>query len=102
MVRFGITSSPATRNLGLELVSRLARPVMGVWVRGIMLDMSDPAGFGLLRTRNRERVLEIRFSFRRIRLCRQQRVPAAFGAENTASKMVPLEVGMAARSGALG
>jgi hypothetical protein len=73
MVRFGITSSPATRNLGLELVSRLARPVMGVWVRGIMLDMSDRAGFGLLRTRNRERVLEIRFSFRRIRLCRQQR-----------------------------
>jgi len=46
---------------------------MGVWVRGIMLDMSDRAGFGLLRTRNRERVLEIRFSFRRIRLCRQQR-----------------------------
>jgi hypothetical protein len=38
-----------------------------------MLDMPDRPGLGLLRTHNRERVLEIRFSFRRIRLCRQQR-----------------------------
>jgi hypothetical protein len=35
--------------------------------------MLDMPGLGLLSTRNRERVLEIRFSFRRIRLCRQQR-----------------------------